>query len=82
MSNKAATESSEGRQLLMDANGVCEMLGLGMTTFRKMLEERRFPQPIRISQRVLRWRRETVLAWLRDQEDPTPGPGRPRSTDR
>jgi predicted DNA-binding transcriptional regulator AlpA len=78
MPNKASTESSEDR--LLDSEGVCEMLKVGMTTFRKMLEEQRFPQPIRISQRVLRWRRETVEVWIRDQETPpTGGPGRPRS---
>lgn len=80
MQSKEPAETSDDARL-MDAEGVIEMMALGMTTFRKMLEEGRFPPPIFITPRIQRWRRETVLAWLRDKEDNAPGPGRPRSGD-
>ena len=69
-------------QALLNFEEVRVLLNVGKTTLKGMVAAGEFPAPIILGRAVRRWRREAVLAWLRDQESPQPGPGRPRSSDR
>ena len=46
---------------------VMELLGLSHTTIYKMVEEGRFPRPLRIGPNTTRWRSDQVDAWMKEQ---------------
>ncbi|MDP2242169.1 MAG: AlpA family phage regulatory protein [Burkholderiales bacterium] len=48
---------------------VCEVLGLSRSTIYKLISEGRFPKPVQIGARAVRWRVEQVEAW-RDEPKP------------
>lgn len=51
--------------LTLDAAGAAELLGVSRSTFWKLYSEGRTPEPLRLSGRVVRWRREELGAWVR-----------------
>jgi predicted DNA-binding transcriptional regulator AlpA len=40
------------------------LLGIGSRTLRRMLLAKRLPEPIRASQRLVRWPRKVITAWM------------------
>lgn len=48
---------------LIRMSEVCEVLGLSRSTIYKLLSEGRFPEPVQIGDRAVRWRVEQVEAW-------------------
>jgi len=42
---------------------VCELLGMSRSTVYKLLSEGRFPEPVRVGVRSVRWRVDAVEAW-------------------
>ena len=47
---------------------VSARLGIQRRTLFRWVSEGRFPPPIRFNRRVVRWREETVEAWLTAKE--------------
>lgn len=52
---------------LVDAFAICEALGVSRATLRRMVQDGRFPEPVRLSRRTLRWRVDEVNAWLQSR---------------
>ncbi|MBV8268939.1 MAG: AlpA family phage regulatory protein [Planctomycetaceae bacterium] len=46
---------------------IAKRMGISSAWLHKMIKAGTFPQPIRISQRVLRWDAEVVESWLRSR---------------
>lgn len=40
------------------------LVGISRTTFWKLYSEGRAPEPLRMSGRVVRWRRDEIAAWV------------------
>lgn len=58
-------------QLLIDAAQVAEMLSLNKKTFYHILPTAAmstFPKPIAFSERLRRWNKEEVEAWVNDRK--------------
>ena len=56
--------------LLLDRRGVCAMLMMAERTFDRLRACRRFPPPdIELSERLIRWRRESVEKWIIEQPE-------------
>lgn len=54
-------------QLLLDAAQVAEMLSLNKKTFYHLVKTEAmdtFPKPIKFGERLSRWRKEEVEAWV------------------
>lgn len=47
---------------------VTKMLGMSRSTIYKRVSERTFPQPIKISERSVRWRAEDLAEWCNELE--------------
>lgn len=61
-------------QLLLDATQVAEMLSLNKKTFYHLLKTaamETFPKPIKFGERLSRWKREEVEAWVSSQTKAT-----------
>ncbi|KVG35663.1 hypothetical protein WL29_05815 [Burkholderia ubonensis] len=43
----------------------CELIPVADTTLYRMIDEGRFPQPLRVSTRLRLWRVEDIREWLR-----------------
>jgi len=57
-------------QLLLDAAQVAEMLSLNKKTFYHLLKTEAmetFPKPIQFSERLNRWKKEEVEAWVNER---------------
>jgi len=52
---------------LLKLDRVLEMVGFGQATVRRWVAEGRFPQPVRVQGRAVRWVRSEVLQWIQDQ---------------
>ena len=50
---------------LLTTRDLKEVLGISTSTIYKLLSEGRLPEPIRIGTKVIRWRSEDVMAWVR-----------------
>ena len=61
---------SEERMLRL--RSVVSMTGLSKSTLYRLIKQGRFPQPLRLTQRAVRWRREEVDEWL--SQRPRSGP--------
>lgn len=60
-------------QLLLDAAQVAEMLSLNKKTFYHLLKTEAmdtFPKPIKFGERLSRWRKEEVEAWVNAKAPP------------
>ena len=53
----------EYRRLLRRSE-VLQMCGISKSTLHHLVAIGKFPRPIRISRRAVRWRLEEVLAWI------------------
>lgn len=51
------------RQLLMKLTELCDQLAVSRGSIYRWLNEGKFPRPIRIGERAVRWRAEDVEAW-------------------
>lgn len=49
---------------LIDRRHVEEMTGLSRSTIYKMISENRFPKPVRIGRRAVRWKKSVVALWI------------------
>ena len=49
---------------VMKVRDVMDALGVSRVTLWRLVKAGKFPQPIRIGSRILRWRVEDVEAWL------------------
>lgn len=59
--------------LLLDAAQVAEMLSLNKKTFYHLLKTEAmetFPKPIKFGERLSRWRKEEVEAWVNAKAPP------------
>lgn len=54
---------------LLRLRDVCEIVGLSRSTIYSRMADGRFPTPLRVSGRAMRWRTSDVAAWVRS---PTP----------
>jgi prophage regulatory protein len=56
---------------LIRLSEVCDLVGLSKSSVYKLTAERRFPAPVRITERSVRWRMADVLAWQQGVCDET-----------
>jgi len=55
-------------RLTHDAAEIAQLLGVGTRTIWRWVSSGVFPQPdLRVGPRIVKWRRETVLAWIEQQ---------------
>ena len=54
----------EYQNSLMTPSQVAAYVGVNRVTIYRMLNKRAFPPPMRISERVVRWRKSELDAWL------------------
>ena len=52
---------------LLRRREVEEMTGLGTTSIYKFMNQGRFPQPVRLTARSVRWRLSEINAWIAEQ---------------
>ena len=50
--------------LLLTPAETAHLLGIGIRTLWRMVEDGRFPQPVRLGRKLVRWNRAVVLAWV------------------
>lgn len=68
--------------LLTEAD-VADQLGVDPSTVRRIRRnDPSFPQPIRITQRTVRYRQADVERWIASKQTAPPTPGRPRKGSR
>jgi excisionase family DNA binding protein len=60
----STTRTVESLPALLKYSQVCEFLQITRRTLERMVSRRDFPQPIMLSKRAARFRREDVLAHL------------------
>lgn len=72
---------SDPDTLVWSPGQVCKILDCGMTTLDHMIARGEFPEPFRVGKKLRRWRRDTVIQWIREQDATTLSVGRPRSSD-
>ena len=56
-------------RVLLRLRDICQMVGLSRSTIYKRLAENRFPEPVRLGERTVRWSAEEISAWWRAQAD-------------
>lgn len=61
----AGPGATAGAALLLDCCQAAGLLGVSRRSFWTMHNCGRVPLPVRLSARVVRWRREELLAWTR-----------------
>lgn len=59
------------RQLLMKLTELCDQLAVSRGTIYRWLNEGKFPRPVRIGGRAVRWRAEDVEAWCSSLDQAT-----------
>lgn len=59
-----ATPPSSAAAPLMDIKEICKLLCCTQRTLQRWIREERFPPPLRLSPRTLRWRREDIQQYL------------------
>lgn len=57
----------ENQIRFMRRREVLELLGLSHTTVYKMVDEGRFPRPLRIGPNTTRWRSDQITEWMEAQ---------------
>ncbi len=58
---------------LLDVHQVCALLGCHRITLGRWIRAGRFPPPLRLSPRILRWRLDVVRAFLEQTANPAEG---------
>ncbi len=69
------TTSHTSRPQLLKLAEVQEMTGLAVSTIYQAMAEGRFPKPLKVGARGVRWRLDEVLAWIDSR--PRGGSARP-----
>jgi len=59
----ASIASDDAPSLLLRLPAVMKLTGLGRSTIYRMVAERRFPTPVRITNRAVAWRRADLDQW-------------------
>jgi prophage regulatory protein len=54
---------TEGAPLFLRIGVVMRLTGLGRSTIYRMMAEDAFPQPVRLSRRLIAWRRTDLVQW-------------------
>ena len=49
---------------LLNVREVTELIGVSRSTLHRMVSANRFPSPIRVGLRAVRWRLSEVLVWM------------------
>ena len=49
---------------LLNVREVTELIGVSRSTLHRMVSDNRFPTPIRVGLRAVRWRLSEVLVWM------------------
>jgi prophage regulatory protein len=60
---RAEDRAAEPRQLLVRLSDLCDQLAVSRGTIYRWLGEGKFPRPVRIGERAVRWRAADVEAW-------------------
>lgn len=60
-------EAANNPNALLRIGTVCSLVGLSPATIYRLIAERRFVEPIRLSARCTRFRAGEVMAWLAAQ---------------
>ena len=55
------------RDKLIDLPVVCAIAGVKKSTVYDLVKKRSFPQPVRLSARMVRWSEASVLQWVQDK---------------
>lgn len=53
----------ESNPLLLRIGVVMQLTGLGRSTIYRLMADRQFPTPVRLSKRVVAWRRSDLEHW-------------------
>jgi prophage regulatory protein len=53
----------ESNALLLRINVVMQLTGLGRSTIYRLVADQQFPSPVRLSKRVVAWRRGDLERW-------------------
>ncbi|MFD1786521.1 helix-turn-helix transcriptional regulator [Sphingomonas floccifaciens] len=61
------TESAAIDRILRRAE-VCQLIGLSRSSLYLMMEEGRFPRPIRLGRRAVGWKARAVDEWINQRE--------------
>lgn len=59
----ATIATDDAPSLLLRLPAVMKLTGLGRSTIYRMVAERRFPTPVRITNRAVAWRRADLDQW-------------------
>lgn len=51
--------------MLLDCRQAAALLNMSRATFWKLYAQGKVPEPVRLSARVVRWRRDELEAWAR-----------------
>lgn len=49
---------------LLSMRDVCELIGVSKSTVCRMVKAERFPQPMKLTNKLPKWRRSEFYAWL------------------
>ena len=49
---------------LLTVEEAAEMCGMGPTKLRELVKQGRFPKPVKLSSRWVRWRRADIQKWI------------------
>lgn len=53
----------EAERVLVRLPGVIRMTGLGRSTIYRLMAERKFPAPVKLTERLNAWRAKDLTAW-------------------
>lgn len=67
----ADDHAARPRQLLMKLAELCDQLAVSRGTIYQWISEGKFPRPVRIGERAVRWRAEDVEAWCSSLDQAT-----------
>jgi predicted DNA-binding transcriptional regulator AlpA len=54
---------------LLDKAELAQLLGVRKGSIWQLVSRGHLPQPLRLTKRLVRWRRTTILAWLAEHEE-------------
>ncbi len=54
--------------IILRAADVCRLLGVSNPCLYRMMKRGEFPRGIKLSVRVVGWKREDVLAWIEERQ--------------
>jgi len=63
------TEQQPIADRLVRMPGVMAATGLQRSTIYKLIQQRRFPAPVKISERAVAWRQTDISAWMANLEE-------------